>query len=379
MADKLAELYVEITARTDKLQSELTGVKGKLAQAQTGFNKLNTAVGGLLPAATVGAVVVGFTQMMNSSAAFGEEITLAAQKTGLTTDMLQDLNYLAKTTNSSLGGLEAGMRKMNMTISDGLAGNKTAVETFQKLGISVDSLRTMNSDQRFKAIAAAIALIPDPAVRAAMAVDVLGRSGVDLIPLIEAMRSMPDMKVPKLSEAELKSLDDAKTALEKLDYAWTITQGKFASAIFPQLTPFLADINNLVGLLTGLLTEWNKLPPQLRVLLGGGGSPVNAAMMLMGKPSGSTVRWAGAKAEGGIVTQPSLAMVGEAGPEAIIPLSQMGGMGGNSVTVNVGNYMGDEISKRALVRDIQRILNEENRRSTHKPTETNYYSVGGHL
>ena len=39
-------------------------------------------------------------------------------------------------------------------------------------------------------------------------------------------------------------------------------------------------------------------------------------------------------AEGGIVTGPTLAMVGEKGPEAIIPLSKMGGMGGG-VTVNV--------------------------------------------
>ena len=39
-------------------------------------------------------------------------------------------------------------------------------------------------------------------------------------------------------------------------------------------------------------------------------------------------------ADGGIVTKPTLAMVGEKGPEAIIPLSQMGGMGGG-VTVNV--------------------------------------------
>jgi hypothetical protein len=40
-------------------------------------------------------------------------------------------------------------------------------------------------------------------------------------------------------------------------------------------------------------------------------------------------------ADGGIVTGPTLAMVGEKGPEAIIPLSQMGNMGGGGVTVNV--------------------------------------------
>jgi len=41
-----------------------------------------------------------------------------------------------------------------------------------------------------------------------------------------------------------------------------------------------------------------------------------------------------AMATGGIVTSPTFALIGEAGPEAVIPLSQMGSMGGG-VTINV--------------------------------------------
>jgi hypothetical protein len=44
-------------------------------------------------------------------------------------------------------------------------------------------------------------------------------------------------------------------------------------------------------------------------------------------------------ADGGIVTGPTLAMIGEAGPEAVIPLSQMGNMGGGGVTINVAGGM----------------------------------------
>ena len=43
-------------------------------------------------------------------------------------------------------------------------------------------------------------------------------------------------------------------------------------------------------------------------------------------------------AEGGIVTGPTLAMIGERGPEAVIPLSGPNagaGMGGNTVNINV--------------------------------------------
>jgi hypothetical protein len=73
----------------------------------------------------------------------------------------------------------------------------------------------------------------------------------------------------------------------------------------------------------------------------------------------------GVGATGGIVTQPTLALIGEgAGPEAVIPLNQMpgasplgsmGGMGGGgvNVTVNVG---GSVIGQDDLVETIQREL-----------------------
>jgi hypothetical protein len=40
-------------------------------------------------------------------------------------------------------------------------------------------------------------------------------------------------------------------------------------------------------------------------------------------------------AEGGITTGPTIAMIGEKGPEAIIPLDRLGNMGGNTITINV--------------------------------------------
>jgi SLT domain-containing protein len=64
-------------------------------------------------------------------------------------------------------------------------------------------------------------------------------------------------------------------------------------------------------------------------------------------------------AEGGIVNGPTLAMIGEGnGPEAVIPLSKLGGMGGGGmgggVTINVngGISTSNEISQ-AIVRALQ--------------------------
>lgn len=42
-------------------------------------------------------------------------------------------------------------------------------------------------------------------------------------------------------------------------------------------------------------------------------------------------------ARGGVVAGPTLALIGEQGPEAVVPLSQMGGMGGVTINVNGGD------------------------------------------
>ena len=55
-------------------------------------------------------------------------------------------------------------------------------------------------------------------------------------------------------------------------------------------------------------------------------------------------------AAGGIVTSPTLSMIGEAGPEAVIPLSQMGSMGQN-ITINVGGSVISEGDLVAAIRD----------------------------
>jgi hypothetical protein len=56
-----------------------------------------------------------------------------------------------------------------------------------------------------------------------------------------------------------------------------------------------------------------------------------------------------ALAEGGIVTRPTLALIGEAGPEAVVPLGKGGGFGGG-ITINVA---GSVISERDLIETVR--------------------------
>jgi hypothetical protein len=49
-------------------------------------------------------------------------------------------------------------------------------------------------------------------------------------------------------------------------------------------------------------------------------------------------------ADGGIVNRPTLAMIGENGAEAVVPLSQMGNMGGGNINVTVNTGVGDPVA-----------------------------------
>ena len=82
---------------------------------------------------------------------------------------------------------------------------------------------------------------------------------------------------------------------------------------------------------------------------------------------------------GGIVTRPTLAMVGESGAEAVMPLDRMGSMGGTTLNIHVGNFMGDELSLRQFTRRISDIIKQEDRRTVNPPTLTKYYSEAKHL
>jgi len=99
----------------------------------------------------------------------------------------------------------------------------------------------------------------------------------------------------------------------------------------------------IVGIFTG---DQDKIKDGFKGIVNGIFSMFNALIRMVNKIGFSLPDWLGGKsfslnipeipklAEGGIVNRPTLAMIGEGGPEAVVPLNRGGGLGGG-VTVNV--------------------------------------------
>lgn len=122
----------------------------------------------------------------------------------------------------------------------------------------------------------------------------------------------------------------------------------FSTAFQPIVDVFKAAMNTIIG-------YWNRLdftvsfsvPSWVPVI---GGETWRSADLFPDIPY---------LAEGGIVTKPTLAMIGEAGPEAVIPLSKAGSMGGDiNITVN------GAIDPESTARQIIQILNNSAYRGT---------------
>lgn len=67
-------------------------------------------------------------------------------------------------------------------------------------------------------------------------------------------------------------------------------------------------------------------------------------------------------ADGGIVNKPTLGMVGEAGPEAIIPLNQIGSVGNNTIIINAN--MSSSLDVREVAREVNSYLVDDYKRAT---------------
>ena len=91
------------------------------------------------------------------------------------------------------------------------------------------------------------------------------------------------------------------------------------------------------------------------VFQGFGGQFITKVLQDLGLGGGSGSRGGGrlaipAMADGGMVTGPTLALIGEAGPEVVVPLDRMGGMGNVTINVNGGD-------PEAVVHALRRYMN----------------------
>jgi TP901 family phage tail tape measure protein len=212
--------------------------------------------------AAISAVGTGIAVAVKGQLNAADEMSKAAQKFGVPIKELSTLKYAAELSGVSLDqmGTALGALSRNMVNSE---------KKFASLGISV---RDANGEMRPTAdvlgeIADVLKDMPDGAEKSALAMSLMGKSGRDMIPLLnqgsDAIRRMQE-------EARAMGLEisqETGTAAEQFNDNLTrlsSTVSGFVAIITANLAPVLARISDL---LVGMAAGFQNLSPEMQKFL----------------------------------------------------------------------------------------------------------------
>ena len=189
-----------------------------------------------------------------------------AARLGMSVESLQGLQLAAQM--AGVAELTPVLQKMSITLGQAASGAKPAMEALAGIGLSIDDLAGMNPDEQFKAIAAAINAIPDPAARAAAAVRIFGEQGVALLPLMAQNIEEVQARMERLG-AVLSA--DQTEAIEGMNDALTMVQATF-EGIIGQV------VGNLAPVVTALAEEFLAFVESFNSVSGEGGTGIANAI-----------------------------------------------------------------------------------------------------
>lgn len=177
----LGELVVSLTAETARFREDL----GRAAYvAEKNFKQISSAaktIGGVLGAAFSVQAIVGYSQRLIDLA---DRLSDVSQQTGVAAERLSALGNAAQLNGSNADTLNAAFIRLNKAISEGISGSKEQVEAFKLLGVASGDLSKLSTEEIFYRISDAFSGAKDNANKTAIAMALLGKSGAELIPVL---------------------------------------------------------------------------------------------------------------------------------------------------------------------------------------------------
>jgi uncharacterized phage infection (PIP) family protein YhgE len=185
MAGSLGSLVVSLTAETAQFTAALSKAS---YTAERNFKQISsfakTAAGSL--AALYGASsAAGF---IKSQIDLADATGKMAQKVGLSVEELSKLQYAAKLADVDSGQLQGGLVRLSKGMIEAANNTGTARNAFAAMGISIKNTdgTLKSSGQVLDEVANKFSGYEDSATKTALAVQLFGRAGADLIPLLNA-------------------------------------------------------------------------------------------------------------------------------------------------------------------------------------------------
>jgi hypothetical protein len=256
-AIRAGKAYYELYAEKNPLVRGLKGadalVKGSVRSSAAAVVGLATKAGASIAAAL--ASVAAPAAAAKLFASMGSELKDVSNRTGASAAALATLGYAAKQTGSDLGGIAGLLTTIRDKTMEAARGGEQAQLAFWRLGVNFISLSRLKPEDQLRLIAQRLNAIPNPAIRAAMAAELLGSA--DMLPTLNRLEEL-EARAKRLGN--VMSNEDASAAKrfdETLTDLWETLKNTGAT-VGAQLAPVLSEMCDLAIRGAQTFRDWFK-------------------------------------------------------------------------------------------------------------------------
>ncbi len=236
-----AKATIVLTA-ADKTRLGIDSAKRNLNDLQHSAAAMATRFGSL------GALVAGaFTSIELAGVVdLLDRLDDVGEKSGIAVEQLSALRFAGEATGTPFEALATGIQRFSKVLSQAEGGSKTAAATLGALGISMQRLKTASPDELLLDVADKFATYEDGANKAALAQAFFGKSGAELIPLLNLGRA--GIERQRLEAERLGVVYGGPLAKNAAAFNDNLTKLKFATegaavTILNSFLPTLVDIS----------------------------------------------------------------------------------------------------------------------------------------
>lgn len=263
--DKMSRIIDEAVKKsTDKL-SAFERTTGKIGRSMT---KAGTVMLGASAAVGGSILAVG-----KSTADYAGDMYDMARGAGIGVEAFQKLAYAGRMSGVETEKLSASLVKFDRMVAEAAGGNKTYMQTFEDLGIKIkDSAGNLRQpNEIFEDVADIFHNTEDGIGKTALAVELFGKSGADLIPMLndgkaglKAFYAEAERLGLALSNEMIAKGDAFSDQLENIGEQVKGVKLQLGAALIPALSAAAEKISKVID----KITRWVQENPELVATIG---------------------------------------------------------------------------------------------------------------
>lgn len=244
---------VQFSAQIGALIKGVEDAKSAIESVKASTDRVTEGAKSLLEAFGVGFSVDKLIEFTGQMAELGEQVERTSAMLGTSTKETQELGFIAKATGGSEESLALSMERLQVNLQKAATGAGPAAAALQALGLRAKDLIGLSLTEQMNRIADAMSKFADGGNKTAIAIELFGRSGAQLIPVLDqgragldAMRSSFD-RVGAMTPQTVEALSQLDRSSVSLKAALIGLGGTIVGTVAPALASFESGLTKLLG------------------------------------------------------------------------------------------------------------------------------------